>query len=301
MAVNEFSADPKVSAGAVILPRFKPNTRLAYLRENPLVIGAALVLLIIIVAALAAPWLGLQDPFKMTPVNRLKPIGTPGYVLGTDSFGRDLFSRVIWGGRISLLAGIIPAVAVTVLGVVIGLLSGYLGGRLDSVLMGFVDVLLAFPFMLLAIALVAALGPSLPNAMLAVIISTAPARIRLMRGQSLSLVARPFVDAARVLGFSSPRILFREVMPNVLSLAVTMLSIDITIMITATAGLSFLGLGVQAPEADWGTMIADGKQFLTVAPHITLVPTVLLAFVCLCFGIIGDAVQDWLNPRARME
>lgn len=301
MAVNEFSADAQVSAEAVLLPRFKSNPLLAYLRENPLVIVAAVMLLVITLAALAAPWLTLQDPFKMTPVNRLKPIGSPGYLLGTDSFGRDLFSRVIWGGRISLLAGIIPALAVTVIGVVIGLLSGYLGGRLDSVLMGIVDVMLAFPFMLLAIALVAALGPSLPNAMLAVIISTAPARIRLMRGQSLSLVARPFVDAARVLGFSSSGILFREVMPNVLSLAVTMLSIDITIMITATAGLSFLGLGVQAPEADWGTMIADGKQFLTVAPHITLVPTVLLALVCLCFGIIGDAVQDWLNPRARME
>jgi peptide/nickel transport system permease protein len=270
-------------------------------RENPFLILSVVILLIVTAAALAAPWIGLQDPYKMTPVNRLQPIGSPGYLFGTDSFGRDLFSRVIWGGRISLLAGVIPAVAVTMIGVVVGLLSGYIGGRFDGVLMGIVDIMLAFPFMLLAIALVAALGPSLPNAMLAVIISTAPARVRLIRGQALSLVARPFVDAARVLGYSPPRILFLEIMPNVLALAFTMLSIDITIMITATAGLSFLGLGVQAPEADWGTMIADGKQFLTVAPHITLMPTLVLALVCLSFGVVGDAVQDYLNPRAWLD
>ncbi|HOQ98615.1 MAG TPA: ABC transporter permease, partial [Anaerolineae bacterium] len=277
------------------------NRVVVYLGENPLVIVAIVFLLIVVVAAVSAPWVAPRDPAKMVPVDRLRPPGTREYLLGTDSFGRDLLSRVIWGGRISLLAGVVPALAATVIGVIIGLVSGYVGGRLDSLLMGLVDVVLAFPFMLLAIALVAALGPSLENAMLAVIISTAPARVRLIRGVTLSLSTMPFVDAARALGYGPLRILFVEIMPNVLALAVTMFSIDITIMITATAGLSFLGLGVQPPQADWGTMIADGKQFLSVAPHITIIPSLVLTLVCLSFGVIGDAVQDLLNPRALLE
>lgn len=301
MAVSEIPAQEPVALG-IRLPRAaRAGDLVTYIRSNPLVVAAVVFLIAITAAAVAAPWIGLQDPFKMTPINRLKPIGSPGYLLGTDSFGRDLLSRIIWGGRISLIAGVIPALAVTVIGVVVGLLSGYIGGRFDGLLMGLVDILLAFPFMLLAIALVASLGPSLTNAMLAVIITTAPARVRLIRGQAFSLVTRPFVDAARVLGYSPMRILFVEIMPNVIPLAITMFSIDITIMITATAGLSFLGLGVQPPQADWGTMIADGKGFLMVAPYISLVPSLVLALVCLSFGVVGDAVQELLDPRAWLE
>ncbi len=301
MAVGEFPAKEPAAVGIRLPKAGRVDDLVTYVRDNPLVIAAVIFLLVTTAIAVAAPWIGVQDPYKMTPVERLQPIGSPGHLLGTDSFGRDLLSRVIWGGRISLLAGVFPALAVTVIGVVVGLLSGYIGGRFDSLLMGLVDVLLAFPFMLLAIGLVAALGPSLLNAMLAVIITTVPARIRLIRGQAFSLVTRPFVDAARVLGYSPLRILFVEIMPNVVPLAVTMFSIDITLMITATAGLSFLGLGVQAPEADWGTMIADGKQFLMVAPYISLVPSLVLALVCLSFGVLGDAVQDLLDPRALLQ
>jgi ABC-type dipeptide/oligopeptide/nickel transport system permease subunit len=300
--VDEFSVHTQTAPQPALLPQTtRFNRVVAYLGENPLVIIAALILIIVILLAIMAPWVAPQDPYKMTPVDRLKQPGSAGYPLGTDSFGRDLLSRIIWGGRISLLAGIIPALAAMVISVVVGLISGYVGGRLDSLIMGLVDILLAFPFMLLAIALVAALGPSLQNAMLAVIITTVPARLRLIRGETLSLAARPFVDAARVLGYSSLRILFVEIMPNVMAIAITMFTIDITIMITATAGLSFLGLGVQPPQADWGTMIADGKQFMTIAPHITLIPSLALTLVCLCFAVLGDAVQDLLNPRAVLE
>jgi ABC-type dipeptide/oligopeptide/nickel transport system permease subunit len=271
---------------------------LAYLRTNPLVVAALIVLTVILIAASAAAWLAPFDPYEMKPIDRLKPPGSPGYLLGTDSFGRDLLSRVMWGGRISLVAGVAPALATMALGITVGLLCGYVGGRLDSVTMGIVDVLLAFPFMLLAIALVAALGPSLQNAMLAMVITTAPARIRLVRGEAMSLAARPFVEAARVVGSSPARILFREIMPNVLPTAVTVFTIDIAIMITATAGLSFLGLGLQPPQADWGTMIAEGKQFFGVAFHVTLVPSLVLTLVSLSFGVLGDALRELLSRQA---
>jgi len=269
----------------------------AYLRTNPLVVAAIMVIMFVVVAATAAPWLAPHDPYAMTPIDRLKPPGSPGYLFGTDSFGRDLLSRVMWGGRISLVAGVAPALATMVIGIGVGLLTGYIGGRLDSITMGIVDVLLAFPFMLLAIALVAALGPSLQNAMLAMVVTTAPARIRLIRSEALSLSTRPFVESARVIGSSPARILFREIMPNVLPTAVTVFTIDVAIMITATAGLSFLGLGVQPPQADWGTMIAEGKQFFSVAAHVTLVPSLVLTLVSLSFGVLGDALQELLSRR----
>ncbi len=207
-------------------------------------------------------------------------------------------SVLIWGGRISLVAGVAPALATMVIGIAVGLLTGYIGGRLDSITMGIVDVLLAFPFMLLAIALVAALGPSLQNAMLAMVVTTAPARIRLIRSEALTLSTRPFVESARVIGSSPWRILFREIMPNVLPTAMTVFTIDVAIMITATAGLSFLGLGVQPPQADWGTMIAEGKQFFSVSAHVTLVPSLVLTLASLSFGLLGDALHELLSRRA---
>ncbi|NPV54459.1 MAG: ABC transporter permease [Firmicutes bacterium] len=274
---------------------------LSYFREKPLVTVACLILLLIAMSAIFALWVAPKDPYQMEIRSRLKPIGTPGFPLGTDSYGRDILSRVIWAGRTSLLAGVVPAFIAMSFGVLLGLLSGYWGGWFDRIVMAVVDIMLSFPFMLLAIALVAALGPSLQNAMIAVIVATVPARIRLIRGETLSIKEASFIDAARVLGYGDLRIIFSEILPNVMAIAMTAMSMDIPLMISATAGLSFLGLGVQPPQADWGTMVSDGKNFIMIAPHVTLVPSAVLLIVTLCFAIIGDAVRVIFNPKARDE
>ncbi len=257
-------------------------------KSKPLSVVAGITILFVTLCAIFAPIVTPKDPYAIDPVHRLSPVGSPGYILGSDGFGRDELSRVIWGGRLSLLAGIIPAVAAMAIGVCLGVLSGYLGGWLDTALMALVDMLLAFPFMLLAIAFVAILGPSLQNAMLAVIIATVPRNVRLIRSQTLSIKEQLFIEAARSIGSSEFRIVFREILPNLLLTAVTIIALDITLMMGATAGLSFLGLGVQPPQADWGSMVADGKGYITTAYHITVVPSLMLAIVCVCFAILGD-------------
>jgi peptide/nickel transport system permease protein len=266
-------------------------------RREPLVVVACLILAATVVSALLASRLAPYAPDAVDPLHRLEGLGAPGHLLGTDGLGRDILSRLIWGAQISLVAGILPAVAAVALGTVIGILAGYAGRLVDGVIMRIVDVLLAFPFLLLAVALVASLGPSLVNAMIAVVVATVPGIVRLIRGQVLSLKELPFVDAARLLGYSHARIMFSEMLPSLVALVVTVLTIQIPVMILATTGLSFLGLGVQPPTADWGSMVNDGLADMTVAPHVVLVPSFTISLVALCFGVIGDTVQRRLNPR----
>lgn len=270
-----------------------------YASSRPALAAAVLLLLIVSLAAVFAPQVAPQDPTDINPRQRLLPIGSPGYPLGSDAFGRDELSRVIWGGRISLMAGVIPAVLAMVVGGTIGLIAGYAGGRLDDAVIALADLILSFPFMLLAIVLVAVLGPSLSNAMIAVIVATIPRNVRTIRGQTLSLKNQAFVDAARVVGYGDLRIIFSEVMPNVLAVAITLVTMDITLMIGATSGLSFLGLGVQPPQADWGAMVWEGKTYITKAPHLTLVPSLMIAIVCIAFAVVGDELQRLLSPRTR--
>jgi peptide/nickel transport system permease protein len=266
-------------------------------QQEPLVVAACLILLATVLSAILAPLLAPDDPDNVNPLQRLEGVGTPGYLLGTDGLGRDILSRLIWGARISLIAGILPAIAAVAVGTAIGLVAGYVGGIVDGVIMRVVDVLLAFPFLLLAVALVGSLGPSLINAMIAVVVATVPVIVRLIRGQVLSLKALPFVDAARLLGYSHARIMFSEMLPSLIAIVVTMLTIQIPVMILATTGLSFLGLGVQPPTADWGSMVSDGLPDMTIAPHVVIVPSLTISLVALCFGIIGDTLQRRLNPR----
>ena len=269
-----------------------------YLRKTPAVVVASVTLLFIFAAVILAPVVAPLDPNDVRPDDRLLPVGSPGYPLGTDPYGRDILSRLIWGGRISLVAGIVPAFAAMAIGLCLGLVSGYVGGAFDNIVMRVIDVIMAFPFMLLAITVVAALGPSLLNAMIAVVIAVFPRDTRLIRGLVLSLKEQEFVEAARALGYSPLRIIFSEIAPGVMSTVIVIMTLHITTMIAATAGLSFLGLGVQLPKADWGKMVADGRQFVIFAPHIVLVPSIVLSIVCLCFSILGDALQTALHPSS---
>src|SRR5262245_5174814 len=265
--------------------------------RNRLAVAAALVLAGAVAAAALAPVLPLLDPDAVDTANRLKPPLTPGHPLGTDEFGRDLLSRLVWGARVSLLAGVGTAALAMVIGVLLGVLGGYYTGWVETLIMRGTDILMAFPYILLAIAIVAGLGPGLRNAMIAIAIVGFPFYTRLVRGIVLSVREREFVEAARALGSPDRVILLRHVLPHLVSPVVVALSLDVGAKILATAGLSFLGLGTQPPTADWGSMLATGRQFVILRPHVVLLPGLAIFAVVLALNLVGDALRDLLDPR----
>jgi peptide/nickel transport system permease protein len=267
--------------------------------RNRLAGAGVLVLAVAVGAALAAPWLPLADPDVVDTANRLRAPLTPGYALGTDEFGRDMLSRLVWGARVSLLAGVGTAALAMLIGVVLGIVGGYHTGWVESVVMRLTDILMAFPYILLAIAIVAGLGPGLRNAMLAIAIVGFPFYTRLVRSVVLSVRSREFVEAARALGAPDAGILLRHVLPHLLSPVIVAFSLDVGAKILATAGLSFLGLGTQPPTADWGSMLATGRQFVILRPHVALLPGLAIFAVVVATNLVGDALRDLLDPRIR--
>jgi peptide/nickel transport system permease protein len=265
--------------------------------RNRLALLALLVLVGVVLAACLAPHLPLADPDTVDTANRLRPLFTPGHPLGTDEFGRDLLSRLVWGARVSLLAGAATAAAAMLVGVVLGVLSGYYSGWPETVIMRLTDILMAFPYILLAIAIVAGLGPGLRNAMIAIAIVGFPIYTRLVRGIVLSVRGREFVEAARALGSTDRLILLRHIVPQLLSPVIVAFSLDVGAKILATAGLSFLGLGTQPPTADWGSMLATGRQFVILSPHVVLLPGLAIFVIVLALNLVGDALRDLLDPR----
>ena len=265
--------------------------------RNRLAVLATLVIVGVVLAALLAPYLPLADPDTVDTPNRLRPPLTPGHFLGTDEFGRDLLSRLVWGARISLLAGAASAAAAMLVGVVLGVLGGYYSGWPETVIMRLTDILMAFPYILLAIAIVAGLGPGLRNAMIAIAIVGFPFYTRLVRGVVLSVRNREFVEAARALGSPDRLILVRHIVPQLISPVVVAFSLDVGAKILATAGLSFLGLGTQPPTADWGSMLATGRQFVILSPHVVLLPGLAIFVIVLALNLVGDALRDLLDPR----
>jgi len=265
--------------------------------RNQLALFALFVLVGVVLAACLAPYLPLADTDAVDTVNRLRPMFTPGHPLGTDEFGRDLLSRLVWGARVSLLAGAVTAAAAMLVGVVLGVLSGYYSGWPETVIMRLTDILMAFPYILLAIAIVAGLGPGLRNAMIAIAIVGFPIYTRLVRGIVLSVRGREFVEAARALGSTDRLILLRHIVPQLLSPVIVAFSLDVGAKILATAGLSFLGLGTQSPTADWGSMLATGRQFVILSPHVVLLPGLAIFVIVLALNLVGDALRDFLDPR----
>ena len=266
--------------------------------RHRLALLALIVLAGVVLAAGLAPYLPLADPDAVDTVQRLKPPLTPGHLLGTDEFGRDLLSRLVWGARVSLLAGAATAAAAMLIGVLLGVLSGYYSGWPETVIMRLTDILMAFPYILLAIAIVAGLGPGLRNAMIAIAIVGFPIYTRLVCGIVLSVRGREFVEAARALGSTDRLILVRHIVPQLLSPVIVAFSLDVGAKILATAGLSFLGLGTQPPTADWGSMLATGRQFVILSPHVVLLPGLAIFVIVLALNLVGDALRDLLDPRA---
>jgi ABC-type dipeptide/oligopeptide/nickel transport system permease subunit len=261
--------------------------------------GAA-VLALSVLLALAAPLVAPYDPLAQNLGNTLAPPDRV-HLLGTDNVGRDVLSRVIWGTRVSLVAGLVSVVLAGVAGSVLGVVAGYCGGRVDGLVMRVMDAVLSFPPLVLALALGAVLGAGLGGVLLALGVVYTPTFARLMRGQVLTITARDYVDAARGLGASGWRVALRHVVPNAINPIVVQASLSVAFAILAEASLSFLGLGVQPPQASWGSMINAGRGYLQQAPWIVFGPGAALFVTVVGLNFVGDAVRDALDPRTRGE
>ena len=259
------------------------------------VIGLAIIVLFVLVAVLA-PLIAPYDPAQQSWTSIRKP-SSLAHWFGTDESGRDLLSRVIFGGRASLLAGVVSVTIALGLGVPIGLLAGYGGRWIDAVLSRIADAMLAVPFLILAIALAAFLGPSLQNAMIAIGLTTAPIFVRLTRGQVMAVMVEDYVEAARAVGNPPVRIAFRHILPNILPALIVQSTLSIATAIIAEASLSFLGLGQQPPAPSWGSMLNAAQRFLTLSPWLAVWPGLAIFLVVLSFNLLGDALRDALDPR----
>jgi len=269
------------------------------LMANRLAAAGLFIFGFILVVAILAPLLPMPNPDITDQPNRLLPPLSQGHLLGTDHLGRDILSRLIWGTQISLIVGVSATALAALFGSLIGLVAGYARGVTDSVLMRFVDMLMAFPYILLAIAIVAALGPGLLNALYAIALVNIPFFARNIRGVTVSIRNREFVDAARLSGKGHASILFTEVLPNVLPVIVITMSTTVGWMILETAGLSFLGLGAQPPTADLGSMLGQARAQLFTAPHASIIPGVMIFALVMSINLLGDGIRDVLDPRLR--
>ena len=268
-------------------------------RRKPLgAIGAAIIFIFILVA-LFAPWLAPFDPYTIDAAHLLKAPSARNW-MGTDEFGRDILSRIIWGSRVSVFVGLLAVSLGTTTGAILGLVSGYFGGWLDYGIQRVMDTLMAFPMLILALAMVAALGPSIQNVILALAVVIMPNAARVIRSSALSVRERPFVEAARNLGFREMRILLKQVLPNCLAPYIILATAGLGSAILSEASLSFLGLGTPPPEPSWGAMLSGKTQrYMTEAPWLAIFPGLAITIVVFGFNFLGDALRDLLDPRLR--
>jgi peptide/nickel transport system permease protein len=287
---------PPLAAPAVPASPWRRALR-RLLRRRPAMIGLAIVL-IFIVLAVCAPWIAPHDPVA-TSWGAIRKAPSEAYWFGTDEIGRDVLSRVIWGTRASLLAGVVSVSISLLLGVPIGLIAGFLGGIVDGLISRVTDAFLACPFLILAIALAAFLGPSLTNAMIAIGVSATPIFVRLTRAQVLNVKVEDYVEAARAVGNPPWRIALRHVLPNVTAPLIVQATLAIAAAIIAEASLSFLGLGQQPPDPSWGSMLNTAKNYVDQAPWMAVWPGLAIFFLVLAFNLVGDGLRDALDPRQR--
>ena len=274
----------------------------AFLRDR-MAVGALLVLVALILVGALAPFFAPHDPLEQNLIDRLLPPawdpgGDPKYLFGTDHLGRDILSRVIHGARVSLTLSFIATTVGLLIGVTLGLISGYAGGWVDAVIMRFADTMLALPFYVVGITIVAVLGPSFTNLVIVLALFGWTFYGRVARGEVLSAKTREYVQAARVVGASTTRILFRHILPNIISPLIVIWTLAIATTILSESGLSFLGLGVQPPTPSWGTMIADGQQKISSVPWLAIFPGLALMITVMAVNVVGDALRDALDPKS---
>lgn len=285
------------TAGAEALPR-RRNRALAKFMANPSALLGAVMVLLFVVLAVFASWIAPYDPTK-TNFLMLRKAPSAMHWLGTDEIGRDILSRVIHGGIASLYAGVVSVFIALFVGMPIGLVAGWFGGWLDAIISRATDALLAVPFLILAIALAAALGPSLTNAMIAIGLSQVPIFVRLTRGQVLAVKTEDYVEGARAVGVPNGLILLRHITPNIVAPLLVQATLTVATAIIAEASLSFLGLGQQPPAPSWGSMLNTAKNYMDQAPWMSISPGIAIVMVVLGFNLLGDGLRDALDPREQ--
>ena len=270
------------------------------LKKNKMAVLGLAILIILFLAALFADQIANYDTvvIKQNLADRLQPPSGKHW-LGTDEFGRDIFARIVHGARVSLRVGIIAVSISIICGGILGAIAGYYGGLLDNVIMRAMDIFLAVPSILLAIAIVSALGPSIINLMIAISISSIPRYARIVRASVLSIRDQEFIEAARAIGASNTRIIFRHIIPNSLAPVIVQGTLGVASAILSTAGLSFIGLGIQPPAPEWGSMLSGGRQYLRYAWWVTTFPGVAIMITILSLNLLGDGLRDALDPRLK--
>ncbi len=268
------------------------------LRRNALAMAGLVLVLALVLAAALAPWIAPHDPIAQDLGNRLLPPGTPGHWLGTDDFGRDILSRILHGARITLQIVALVALTAPVLGLLVGTVAGYFGGWVDAVLMRVTDIFLAFPRLILALALVAVLGPGVGNAVLAIALTAWPPYARVARAETLTVRGSDYIAAVRLQGAGAPRIIWGHVVPMCVPSVIIRVTLDMAGVILIAAGLGFLGLGAQPPLPEWGLMISSGRKFLFEQWWVATMPGLAIFLVSLGFNLLGDGLRDVLDPRS---
>lgn len=284
-----------------VRPTHKWQAVLRSVRSNPsLAIGFG-ILVAIVLAAIFADWISPFDPLRANPLERYKGILSGWNILGTDELGRDILSRLIHGTRYALLVAIVPTVVALVIGGLLGMVSGYVGGFLDAAIMRFFDVMFAFPGILLALGISAALGPGLSSMIIAMVVVTVPAFGRIIRGAVLQVKEEVFIEASHALGFRSRRIAFRHILPNILGPAIVYGTLQTGRNVILSSSLSFLGLGPQPPTPEWGQMLSTGRTALATAAHVATIPGLAIVILAVAFNLIGDGARDYLDPRFNKQ
>jgi peptide/nickel transport system permease protein len=268
------------------------------LLADKLAVFSLCILVVILLSAILAPWIAPHHPNQQSLAERRKPPSLKHW-FGTDEFGRDVLSRLLYGSRNTLFIGILSVAIGLSIGTLIGLTAGYYGGLADTLLMRFIDLMLAFPYFLLAILIVATLGPGMTNSTIAIGLATVPDYSRVVRAAVLSIREKLFIQAEVAMGSSDLRILFHHVLPNVFAPIIVLGTLRIASAVLGGAGLGFLGLGAQPPDAEWGVMLSGGRSYLRDAPHISLFPGVALSLLVIAFNLLGDALRDVLDPRLK--
>ena len=304
-AVNAGEVDLKSAGAAAHAPSTGAGRSMRRLWRLKWGLVAGALMLLIVGVSVAAPWIVPYSPVEVDIRHRLAPPawmdrGTPDHLLGTDQIGRDLLSRMMYGGRVSLLIGVSAVLVSSSIGVLLGLAAGYFGPKVDWTIMTLVNVMLTFPFVLLALAVIAVLGPSLVNMVIVLGVADWPLYARVIRAETMALRERDFMTAARALGMSHLRIIFRQLLPNLVSVIVVIATLQVARVIILESFLSFLGLGVQPPTPAWGNMLGDGRVYMLNSWWIAAFPGAAIFITTLTINLMGNALRDWLDPHMKL-